>query len=139
MVGAGTITSTDQAEVAVEAGAAFLVSPHLDRVLIDWAQTEQVALVPGGLTPTEVWGAWSLGPPAVKVFPASVGGPGYVKSLLGPFPDLGLIPTGGIDEDNIVDYLKAGAVAVGVGAWLTSHSDLAEVTSRAERLRSKVV
>lgn len=84
-------------------------------------------------------GAWNLGTPAVKLFPASVGGPGYLRSLLGPFPDLRLIPTGGVDGDNIVDYLQAGAVAVGVGSWLTSHTDLTEVTARAAQLRSKVV
>ncbi|MGH8950960.1 MAG: bifunctional 4-hydroxy-2-oxoglutarate aldolase/2-dehydro-3-deoxy-phosphogluconate aldolase [Acidimicrobiia bacterium] len=139
VVGAGTVTSTDQAGAAVGAGAAFLVSPHLDRVLLDWAGHHDIALIPGGLTPTEVAEAWALGTPAVKLFPASVGGPEYLRSLLGPFPDLRLIPTGGVEADNIVDYLEAGAVAVGVGSWLTSHRDRAEVTTRAAQLRSKVV
>ena len=139
VVGAGTVTSTDQAGAAIRAGAAFLVSPHIDRVLLDWAEHNDVALIPGGLTPTELAGAWNLATPAVKLFPASVGGPGYLRSLLGPFPDLRLIPTGGVDGDNIVDYLEAGAVAVGVGSWLTSHTDLTQVTARAAQLRSTVV
>ena len=139
VVGAGTVTSTDQARAAVEAGAVFLVSPHLDGVLLDWAVQNDIALIPGGLTPTELASAWSSGTPAVKLFPAAVGGPGYLRSLLGPFPDLRLIPTGGVEADNIVDYLEAGAVAVGVGSWLTSHPDLSEVTRRAAQLGSKVV
>lgn len=139
VVGAGTVTSIEQAGAAVEAGAVFLVSPHFDPGLFDWAGHNDVAYVPGGLTPTELISAWRLGPPAVKLFPATVGGPEYVRGLLGPFPDLRLIPTGGIDADNMAEYLDAGAAAVGVGGWLTSHPDLAEVTSRAARLRSKVV
>lgn len=134
LVGAGTITSVSQAERAVDAGAEFLVSPHFDVELLTWATMRAVPLIPGAFTPTEVSGAWSHRPPGVKIFPASLGGPGYLRSLLGPFPDLLMIPTGGIDADNAADYLAAGAVAVGVGGWLTSHGDLDEVTRRARLL-----
>lgn len=138
-VGAGTIVSVSQAERAFDAGAMFGVSPHFDEALLDWATTQRVLLIPGALTPTEIARAWHSRPPAVKVFPASVGGPGYIKSLLGPYPDLALLPTGGIDADNVADYMRAGAVAVGVGSWLTSHDDLDLVTERAAMLRSRVV
>lgn len=138
-VGAGTVVSVDQARAATAAGARFLVSPHLDTELADWARDHDVPLIPGALTPTEVANAWSHQPPAVKVFPAHVGGPDYLKSLLGPYPDLALIPTGGIDGDNAASYLSAGAVAVGLGGWLTGHADLAEVTRRACLVLARVV
>lgn len=138
-IGAGTVTTVESAERAVEAGAEFLVSPHVDETLLDWARRNDIPLIPGGLTPTEIASAASHRPPAVKLFPASLGGPGYLRTLLGPYPDLALIPTGGIDGDNAAEYLAAGAVAVGVGGWLTSPDDLSVVTDRAELLRSKVV
>lgn len=137
--GAGTVVSVDQAVAATAAGAQFLVSPHLDLELVDWAQEHGVPLIPGALTPTEVATAWRHRPPAIKIFPAHLGGPGYLKSLLGPYPDLALIPTGGVDGDNAGAFVSAGAVAVGVGGWLTGHADLAEVTRRARLLVSRVV
>jgi 2-dehydro-3-deoxyphosphogluconate aldolase / (4S)-4-hydroxy-2-oxoglutarate aldolase len=139
VVGAGTITTVDHAERAVAAGASFLVTPHLDVGLIEWASTQEVPIVPGALTPTEVATAWRHGPSAVKLFPAHVGGPEYLKSLRGPFPDVALIPTGGVDAGNIAAYIAAGAVAVGVGAWLTAHDDPGLVTERAVELLRQVV
>lgn len=138
-VGAGTIVTVSQASRAVDAGAGFLVSPHLDMALLDWARAREVPLIPGALTPTEIAMAWRHQPPAVKVFPAHLGGPGYVNSLLGPYPDLALIPTGGVDGDNASEYLAAGAVAIGVGSWLTAHPDATEVAERASYLLSQVV
>lgn len=137
--GAGTVVSVDQAVAATAAGARFLVSPHLDIELVEWAGERDVPLIPGALTPTEVATAWRHQPPAVKIFPAHVGGPGYLESLLGPYPDLALIPTGGVDGDNAGAYVSAGAVAVGVGGWLTGHADLSEVTRRARLLVTRVV
>jgi 2-dehydro-3-deoxyphosphogluconate aldolase / (4S)-4-hydroxy-2-oxoglutarate aldolase len=139
VVGAGTILTVQQASRAVAAGARFLVMPHLDIELIEWASAHAVPLVPGALTPTEVVTAWRHQPSAVKVFPAHIGGPEYVKSLRGPFPDLALIPTGGIDAGNISAFLEAGAVAVGVGSWLTGHDDPALTTQRAVELLRQVV
>lgn len=133
-VGAGTVTSVRDAERAVAAGADFLVSPHLDDAMVAWAMSNSVPLIPGGFTPTEISRAWTRGVPAVKVFPASVGGPELVRSLLAPYPDLLLIPTGGINADNAGDYLAAGAVAVGVGGWLTGHDDLGRVIERVHHL-----
>jgi 2-dehydro-3-deoxyphosphogluconate aldolase/(4S)-4-hydroxy-2-oxoglutarate aldolase len=92
---------------------------------------EGIPMMPGAFTPTEVAVAWNAGATAVKVFPASVGGSGLLKAIRGPFGDLPLIPTGGITASNAGAFLAAGAVAVGVGGWLTSHDDLAVVGDRA--------
>jgi 2-dehydro-3-deoxyphosphogluconate aldolase/(4S)-4-hydroxy-2-oxoglutarate aldolase len=138
IVGAGTVTSLSDAERAVVAGAEFLVSPHLDHALVEWARSNSVSLIPGAFTPTEISKAWTHDVPAVKVFPVSVGGPDLIRSLLGPYPDLQLIPTGGINADNAAAYMAAGAVAVGVGGWLTGPTDPGLVTERALRLREVV-
>jgi 2-dehydro-3-deoxyphosphogluconate aldolase/(4S)-4-hydroxy-2-oxoglutarate aldolase len=139
LVGAGTVVTTSAAARAVDAGAAFLVTPHFDQELLAWATENAVPLIPGAFTPTEIAGAWAHRPPAVKLFPASLGGPDYVRSLMAPYPDLVLIPTGGIDADNAAAFLCAGATAVGVGSWLTGTNDGAVITERALRLRSQVV
>jgi 2-dehydro-3-deoxyphosphogluconate aldolase/(4S)-4-hydroxy-2-oxoglutarate aldolase len=136
LVGAGTVTTLEKASAAVDAGASFLVSPHLDEDLLEWSRSKGVPLVPGAFTPTEIQTAISAGAPAVKLFPAHLGGPQLVKTLLGPHPDLALIPTGGVDASNAGAYLEAGAVAVGVGGWLTGSPDLEEVTRRARMLAS---
>ena len=138
-VGAGTVLTVDQAVSAVAAGAVFLVTPHIDQVLVEWGVATGVPMIPGGLTPTEISAALELGPAAVKVFPASLGGPDYLKSLLAPYPGASLIPTGGIDGGNAAAYLAAGAVAIGVGGWLTAHEEVATITERARELSSKVV
>lgn len=138
VVGAGTVTSLGQAAAAVDAGAVFLVSPHHDPVLTGWALDRGVPLIPGGLTPTEIHAAWAAGAPAVKVFPASVGGPELIAAIKAPFPDIELVPTGGITAANASAYLDAGALAVGVGGWLTDQPDLALVADRAAQLASVV-
>jgi 2-dehydro-3-deoxyphosphogluconate aldolase/(4S)-4-hydroxy-2-oxoglutarate aldolase len=138
VVGAGTITTVSQAAAAVGAGARFLVTPHVDVGIIDWARERGVPIVPGALTPTEIATARRHGAAAVKIFPAHVFGPDYLRSLRGPYPDLRAVPTGGIEAGNAAEYLAAGAVAVGVGSWLTGLPDLAEVTRRAQLLREAV-
>lgn len=139
VVGAGTVVTVEQAIRAVAAGARFIVSPHFDVAVVEWALAEGVPVVPGALSPTEVASAWRLGPAAVKIFPANLGGPEYLRSLRGPYPDLALVPTGGVDSGNVAAFLAAGAVAVGVGGWLTSHDDLDLVTERAAELLRQVV
>lgn len=119
-VGAGSVVSVAQARDAVSAGAAFLVSPHVDPAVIAWAREADVLHVPGGLTPTELLLAAGLGAPLVKLFPASGFGPSYVREVLAPAPSLRLVPTGGVDAANAAAYLAAGAVALGVGGGLTS-------------------
>lgn len=137
-VGAGTVTTIDQASASVDAGATFLISPHLDVEILDWARARGVPLIPGVFTPTEIHTAVGKGALAVKLFPASLGGPDLVKALLAPYPDLAVVPTGGVDAGNILAYLQAGAAAVGVGGWLTGGTDLDEVTRRARVLASIV-
>ena len=117
LVGAGTVLTPDQATAAVHAGARFLVSPHLDDRVLDAADELGVPALPGVLTPTEVARA-TLRCSLVKLFPASMGGPELLTALRGPFPDLAVVPTGGVDSGNLGDWFAAGAIAVGAGADL---------------------
>ncbi len=117
-IGVGTICSADDARRAIDAGAAFLVTPTLDLATIDVAVKAKVPIFPGAFTPTEILTAWKAGASAVKVFPAAPLGPGFIRDLRGPLPDIPLVPTGGIDLDNLADWFDAGAVAVGIGSSL---------------------
>jgi 2-dehydro-3-deoxyphosphogluconate aldolase / (4S)-4-hydroxy-2-oxoglutarate aldolase len=110
---AGTVRTLAEAEAAVEAGAQAVVSPVTVREVVDWCSARKVPVVPGALTPTEVELAWQSGASMVKVFPAGLGGPRYMRSLLGPLSDVPLIATGGITPENAADFLAVGAVAVG--------------------------
>jgi 2-dehydro-3-deoxyphosphogluconate aldolase / (4S)-4-hydroxy-2-oxoglutarate aldolase len=126
LLGAGTVTDRTMALGALEAGAEFLVSPCLVPEVIASARELGVAVLPGAMTPTEVFSAWSLGGDVVKVFPASHGGgPSYLKALKGPFPQIDLLPTGGVNLDTIAGFIEAGAVAVGVGGELVLKSAIA--------------
>lgn len=131
LVGAGTVLSIAEAEAAVAAGARFLVTPHLDPSLVAWAAERGIPILPGAFTPTEILTAWRAGAAAVKLFPASVAGPAFIRDFRGPFPDIPLIPTGGVSVENAAEFLRAGAVAVGLGSWLTGAGDPAEVARRA--------
>jgi 2-dehydro-3-deoxyphosphogluconate aldolase/(4S)-4-hydroxy-2-oxoglutarate aldolase len=118
LLGAGTITTTGQLDAALDAGADFLVSPHLDPVLHGAAIASGRLVLPGVLTPSEVAVALDLGAVAVKLFPASTVGIGHLKALFGPFPGLQVMPTGGITPAAARDWLAAGAFAVGLGGEL---------------------
>ena len=133
-VGAGTVLSIADAQSAVDSGARFLVSPHTDEEVIAWAVHRNHPIVPGGYTPTEIAHAWSRGAAAVKLFPASIGGPALVRAILGPLSSIPVMVTGGVDGSNIADFLAAGAVAAGVGGWLVDADDLAMVSERAKVL-----
>lgn len=125
LVGAGTVTDADTARRAVQAGAEFIVSPCLVPAVIEAAQRADVAVLPGALTPGEVFEAFRSGGDMVKVFPAqSVGGAAYVRALRGPFPGIPLVPTGGVTLENIRELFEAGAAAVGVGTELISQDAL---------------
>jgi len=115
IVGAGSILSAQQGDRAVKAGAQFLVSPHCDPQLFDWAHRPDVLYMPAGFTPSELMSAWNSGFKLVKFFPASAQGPDFLKSILQPLPFLRLMATGGIDKTNVGDFLRAGAAALGVG------------------------
>jgi 2-dehydro-3-deoxyphosphogluconate aldolase/(4S)-4-hydroxy-2-oxoglutarate aldolase len=127
LLGSGTVTDATQAAATIDAGAEFVVSPslHLDVI----AKTRELGRVsiPGALTPTEVIAAWRAGADYVKVFPCSaMGGASYLKSLLAPFPEVKLIPTGGVTLQTAPDFLKAGARALGVGTDLVNATAIAE-------------
>lgn len=124
LLGAGTVTTPEQAERAVAAGARFLVSPGTRPALAEAMLATGAAVMLGALTPTEVMAATALGADVVKVFPASLGGPAYLRSLRGPFPDVPLMPTGGVNAGNVGEWLAAGAVAVGAGSELVSAAAL---------------
>lgn len=137
-LGAGTVLSRQQADAALAAGASYLVSPHTDPDLIAWAATRGVAALPGAFTPSEVVLAWRAGAAGVKVFPAGPAGADHVQALGGPLSDVPLIPTGGIDAGNAAAFLRAGAVAVGVGGWLVGDGRPQQVTRRAVELLKAV-
>lgn len=118
LLGAGTVTAPDQVERSVAAGATFLVSPGLDPGLVSQMKQTELAVMPGVLTPSEVMAALRLGIKTVKLFPGSLGGPSYVKSLLGPFPEMSFVPTGGVSLENVEEWFAAGVLAVGVGSAL---------------------
>jgi len=119
LVGAGTVTSADQAEQCIQAGAKFLVSPGLSLAVLAVAKAAAMLAIPGALTPTELMSALDHGAKLVKIFPCgNVGGPKYLKSLRGPFPHVRLIPTGGVNAANAGEFIAAGAFALGVGADL---------------------
>ena len=139
LLGSGTVTTAAQAAATIEAGAEFVVSPSLHPEVI--AKTKELGKVsiPGALTPTEVITAWNAGADYVKIFPCSaVGGASYLKALLAPFPELQLIPTGGVTQQTAADFLKAGARALGVGTDLVNakaitdgHPELVATAARA--------
>ncbi|MEX2031958.1 MAG: bifunctional 4-hydroxy-2-oxoglutarate aldolase/2-dehydro-3-deoxy-phosphogluconate aldolase [Dehalococcoidia bacterium] len=134
LVGAGTVLTVDSAARAVDAGARFLVMPHVDVDLVRWAAMRGIAAFPGAFSPTEILRGWSAGATAVKLFPASAVGPTFVRDLRGPFPQIPLIPTGGVTVESAPLFIRAGAVAVGVGSWLTGPDEAAVVRARARSL-----
>jgi 2-dehydro-3-deoxyphosphogluconate aldolase/(4S)-4-hydroxy-2-oxoglutarate aldolase len=117
-IGIGTVTGVAQLTAAVDAGAHYLVTPITDPDLVEVANRAGVPIVPGGLTPTELFAAWRAGAAAVKIFPASQVGPGYLTDLRGPFPDIAAVPSGGVDLEGAAAWLHAGAAAVSVGGPL---------------------
>lgn len=117
-IGVGSVRKVDQAKAAIDAGAQFVVSPILNKDVIEACVQVQVPIVCGAFSPTEIARAWDAGASMVKVFPARGLGPSYIRDILAPMPEIELIPTGGIDLGNMQSYFDAGAVAVGVGGKL---------------------
>jgi 2-dehydro-3-deoxyphosphogluconate aldolase/(4S)-4-hydroxy-2-oxoglutarate aldolase len=130
LVGAGTVLSIDSAQRAIDAGAGFLVAPHVDPEVVAWAAGKDIPMFPGAATPTEALTAWRAGAAGVKVFPASSLGTSFVREMRGPFPDLPMIPTGGVSAENAAGYIDAGAIAVGIGSWLFGGGSPASITER---------
>jgi 2-dehydro-3-deoxyphosphogluconate aldolase/(4S)-4-hydroxy-2-oxoglutarate aldolase len=135
LVGAGTVLDAEDAKSCIASGAQFIVSPALNMETIAYCREQDVAIMPGALTPTEVVQAWNAGADFVKVFPAgAVGGPSYLKSLKAPLPQIELVPTGGVSLKTAADFIRAGAAALGVGADLVDiKAESSLITERAKQ------
>lgn len=143
VLGMGTVLDAESARQAILAGARFIVSPCLSLPVIEVCRRYSVPVFPGVLTPTEIVAAWQAGADVLKLFPASAFGPRYLGELKGPFPQMRFMPTGGIGAENLGEYLKAGAVAVGIGSQLVAPAlvragDWAAITARARTLAEAV-
>lgn len=139
LLGAGTVLDAETARAAILAGAEFIVGPNFDPAVIEICRRYSKIVIPGAFTPTEILRAWQAGADMVKVFPAGEVGPTYVKSILGPLPQVELMPTGGVNLGNVADFIRAGATAVGVGGALVDRKAVAEgrlevLTERAQQL-----
>jgi 2-dehydro-3-deoxyphosphogluconate aldolase/(4S)-4-hydroxy-2-oxoglutarate aldolase len=141
-LGVGTVTNALEAEDAADAGAEFLVTPITVEPVIRLALARGLPVFPGGLTPGELFAGWQAGATAVKVFPASVVGPGYLAMLRGPFPTIQVVPSGGVGINDAAAWIRAGALAVSLGGPLLgdafSGGDLSDLALRAQQLRRLV-
>ena len=139
LIGAGSVLDAETARVAILAGATFVVTPTVSPPTIEICNRYGVATTIGALTPTEILTAWQAGATYVKVFPANLGGPRYLRDVLGPLPQLKLIPTGGVDVENAGEFIRAGAVAVALGSNLVDGRSVATgdwetITARAQAI-----
>ncbi len=139
LLGAGTVMSPEVAKAAIDAGAKFCVAPHFDQATVTYCNEQNIFVCPGAFTATEAQHAASSGADAIKIFPANIGGPQYIKDLLGPLPDLKIMVTGGVDLVTAPQFLKSGAIAVGVGGALFNRKmietkDWAGITDNARSL-----
>lgn len=125
-IGAGTVLKTEQVKIAVEAGAQFVFSPNFNEEVVKETLKNQIISIPGCFSPTEIYNAYNLGAHAVKVFPANVLGPQFIKDIKAPMPFIDIVPTGGINKENIALYLQAGAIAVGLGSALLDKQAIME-------------
>jgi 2-dehydro-3-deoxyphosphogluconate aldolase / (4S)-4-hydroxy-2-oxoglutarate aldolase len=137
-VGVGTVLDAETARAAIIAGAQFVVGPTFDPDTIRICNSYGVVVMPGGMTPTEIFQAWKAGADVVKVFPANIGGPDFLKSIKEPLPQIELLPTKGVDFDTAAAFVKAGAIAVGTGTCLVNKAliaakDFARITDNARR------
>ncbi len=139
IVGAGTVLDEEEARRCLDAGARFLVSPGFDPAVVALARERGALAMPGALTPTEIVTAWRAGADVVKVFPARAFGPRYIADLLAPLPRVSLMPTGGVDETNVADYLRAGAVGVAVGGKLVGEDAVGRADWDALTERARVL
>lgn len=121
LLGAGTVLDAATAHAVIDAGARFVVAPVLDAATIEACHAREIPIMPGCFTPTEMLHAWRLGADLIKVFPATSLGPGYLKDVRAPLPQLKLMPTGGVTPENAGDWIRAGAVALGIGSALVDN------------------
>lgn len=126
ILGAGTVTKSDDAKILIARGARFIVSPILNFDIIKVCNESDIVCMPGCFTPTEIFNAWRSGADMIKIFPATSLGPRYIKDLSAPFPDIKLVPTGGVSIENAGEWILAGAAAVGIGSNLIDPKLIAE-------------
>jgi 2-dehydro-3-deoxyphosphogluconate aldolase/(4S)-4-hydroxy-2-oxoglutarate aldolase len=126
LLGAGTVIDAPTARRVIDAGARFIVSPVYKPEVIEVCRERDIVSAPGCFTPTEILSAWEQGADVVKVFPATALGPGYIKDVMAPLPQVKLMPTGGVTKENAGDWIKAGAVALGVGTSMVDAKAVAE-------------
>ena len=126
LLGAGTVLDVESARAALLAGAEYIVAPTVDLEVIRLCRRYDKMVMPGAFTPTEILAAWQAGADVVKVFPADMGGPAYLKAIHGPMPQIRLMPTGGVDLNTAADFLRAGACCLGVGGSLVEKKALEE-------------
>ena len=143
LFGAGTVLDPESARAAILSGAQFIVAPTLNVQTVELCRRYSIPVMPGAYTPTEILTAWQAGADFIKVFPASVGGPPFIKALKAPLPQVRLVPVGGVDLTTTADFIRAGADLVGVGSELVSQKlldahDFAGITERARRFREEV-
>jgi 2-dehydro-3-deoxyphosphogluconate aldolase/(4S)-4-hydroxy-2-oxoglutarate aldolase len=143
LIGAGTVLDKATVTRAINAGAQFIVSPVFRKELIMASHVREIPAMPGCMTPTEILDAWDAGADVVKVFPATTFGPGFLKDVLAPLPHVKLMPTGGVTLDNAGDWIRAGAIAVGVGSALLDSAAIAAgrydvITENARRIVASV-
>ena len=124
-LGAGTVLDPETARASILAGAEFVVAPNTNAGVIKLCRRYSTPVMPGAYTPTEILRAWELGADVVKVFPADVGGPAYLRAVAAPLPQVRLMPTGGVDLNTAAEFLKAGACCLGVGSSLVEKAALA--------------
>jgi len=134
LLGAGTVLDAESARAALLAGAEYVVAPTVALDVIRLCRRYDKVVMPGAFTPTEILTAWQAGADVVKVFPADVGGPSYLKAIHGPLPQIRLMPTGGVDLNTAADFLRAGACCLGIGGSLVEKKALQE--GNMDRIRS---
>ena len=142
-IGAGTVSDMRTFALARQAGAKFIISPNFDRDVIRATKDADLVSIPGAMTPSEIFSAYETGADFVKVFPASVLGPAYIKAVLGPFPYIPLMAVGGVDENNMIDFLKAGVAGFGIGGNLVNKTwiregDFDKITTLARTMCDRV-
>jgi len=144
VIGAGTVLDPETARAAILVGAEYIVGPNTNFNVIQVCKRYAKVVIPGAFTPTEILNAWEAGADIVKVFPAGFFGPKYFSDLKGPFPEIDLMPTGGVQIDNAADFIRAGACAVTIGRDLLDKRAVAEgnfdlVTERAKKLIKNIM
>lgn len=141
LVGAGTVLNPEMAKLALDAGAQYIISPHFNPATVAFCVGNDVAVMPGAMTPTEIVAAYEAGADIIKVFPGEIVGPAFVRAVRAPLPHIPLMPTGGVTLDNLKQWFDAGAFAVGIGSYISAPArsgDVAGVAVRASELTGRI-